>query len=112
MPRSHQGNVFDNIPANLPDELFQTLVSRPGIRIERIVSNGHASPPDFWYDQEEHEWVLVVSGAARLEFEGTAEAIEMQPGAFIDIPAHCRHRVEWTDPQQATVWLAIFYRDM
>ena len=103
-------NLFADLPASLPEELFQTLLSAPGLRIERIVSLGHANPEGFWYDQAEHEWVLLLSGAARLRFEGE-EALEMGPGSFVNIPARRRHRVEWTDPKRPTVWLAIHYAD-
>jgi cupin 2 domain-containing protein len=103
-------NMFDDIPAGLPEELVQTLLSTPGVRIERIVSLGHASPEGFWYDQEGGESVLLLSGAARLRFEGE-EPIELQPGSFINIPAHRRHRVEWTDSGEPTVWLAVHYGD-
>jgi cupin 2 domain-containing protein len=102
-------NLFLDVPANLPDELVQTLLSTPGVRIERIVSHGHASPEGFWYDQQTHEWVLLLTGAARLKFEGEGP-LDLQPGAFINIPARQRHRVEWTDPNQPTVWLAIHYK--
>ncbi len=101
-------DVFAEIPADLPEELFQTLLSAPGVRIERIVSLGHASPEGFWYDQEWHEWVLLLRGAARLVFDGESP-IDLRPGAFVNIPAHRRHRVEWTDPTQPTVWLAIHH---
>ena len=101
-------NIFDDIPAGLPEELVQTLLSTPGVRIQRIVSLGHASPEGFWYDQAEHEWVLLLKGAARLRFEGE-EPIELGPGSFVNIPAHRRHRVEWTDPDRATVWLAVHH---
>ena len=101
-------NIFDDIPAGLPAELVQTLLSTPGFRIQRIVSLGHASPEGFWYDQAEHERVLLLKGAARLRFEGE-EPIELGPGSFVNIPAHRRHRVEWTDPDRATVWLALHY---
>ena len=104
-------NLFADIPANLPEELFQTLLAMPHFRIERIVSLGHASPDGVWCDQDEHEWVLLVKGAARLRFDGNEATVEMKPGSFINIPAHKRHRVEWTDPSQPTVWLAIHYRD-
>ena len=103
-------NMFDIIPAGLPEELIQTLLSTPGIRIERIVSLGHASPEGFWYDQAEHEWVLLLNGAARLRFEDQ-EPIELGPGSFDKIPARRRHRVEWTDPGEPTVWLAVHYGD-
>lgn len=84
------------------------LLQTPGVRIERIVSEGHSSPEGFWYDQETHEWVLLLSGAAKLQFEGE-EPIGLKPGSYLHIPAHRRHRVEWTDPTQPTVWLAIHY---
>lgn len=103
-------NLFADLPARLPEELFQTLMQKPGLRIERILSHGHASPEGFWYDQDTHEWVLLASGAARLQFEGE-DPFEMNAGSFINIPAHQRHRVAWTDPTQPTIWLAIHYRD-
>jgi len=77
--------------------------------LKRIVSHGHASPEGFRYDQEQHEFVVLLQGAARLRFED--EVIDMKPGSFTDIPAHRRHRVEWTDPSQPTIWLAVFYGD-
>jgi cupin 2 domain-containing protein len=101
-------NLFDEIPQHVPVELFQTLVKAEAVRIARIVSRGQASPVGFWYDQEWAEWVLVVSGAARLRFEGE-EPIKMVAGSWVNIPAHKRHRVEWTDPEQPTVWLAVHY---
>jgi cupin 2 domain-containing protein len=101
-------NLFADIPDDLPDELIQPLLSTPGLRIERIVSMGHSSPEGFWYDQEASEWVLLLEGAARLKFDGE-EPIELRPGMFVNIPAHRRHRVEWTDPHEPTIWLAIHY---
>ena len=103
-------NLFAEIPDDLPEELFQTLLRAPGLRIERIVSLGHASPEGFWYDQDTEEWVLLLKGAARLAFEGD-EPIDLLPGAFVNIPAHRRHRVEWADPGEPTVWHAIHYGD-
>jgi len=102
-------NLFDDIPGDFPEELIQTILDKSNVRIERIVSHGHASPDRFWYDQVQHEFVVLLKGAARLRFEN--EVVELRPGSFVDIPAHRRHRVEWTDPQQATVWLAVFYGD-
>jgi len=101
-------NLFDEIPDKLPEELFQVLLGTPGVRIERIVSRGHSSPEGFWYDQENHEWVLLLSGAARLTFEGEPP-MELRPGTFVNIPAHRRHRVEWTTPAEPTIWLAVHY---
>lgn len=102
-------NLFTDLPANLPDELLTTLLKAANIRIERIVSHGHTSPEGFWYDQDEHEWVIVLQGAATLRFEDCSQ--NMKPGDFVNIPAHKKHRVEWTTPEEATIWLAVFYND-
>ena len=100
-------NLFADIPADLPDELLQTILSGPNLRIERIVSRGHASSDGFWYEQERHEFVVLLKGAARLRFED--EVIEMKPGSYLNIPARRRHRVDWTQPDEPTIWLAVFY---
>ena len=100
-------NVFVDLPPSLPDELFSTLLESGNIRVERIVSHGHASPEGFWYNQDHHEWVVVLKGAARLAFEN--ETIEMKSGDFMNIPARTNHRVEWTTPDEPTIWLAVHY---
>jgi len=102
-------NLFSNIPDDLPGELLETLLDAEAIRFERIVSHGHASPEGFWYDQQQQEWVIVLKGAARLQFEGDDDVLEMKPGDYVNIPAHKRHRVEWTIPDAPTVWLAVHY---
>ncbi|NCC94718.1 MAG: cupin domain-containing protein [Opitutae bacterium] len=102
-------NLYGDIPVDLPGELVQTVLQAASVRIERIVSRGHASPEGFWYDQGRDEWVMVLVGAARLRFEGDDNALEMRPGDFVNIPAHRRHRVEWTTPDEPTVWLAVHY---
>ena len=99
-------NLLEDIPRAGGEEEFWTLLERGGVRIERIVSHGHRSPEGFWHDQAQDEWVLVVSGRARVRFEGEV-AIEMRPGSYLHIPARRRHRVEWTDPDQPTVWVAV-----
>ncbi|HSZ54818.1 MAG TPA: cupin domain-containing protein [Tepidisphaeraceae bacterium] len=101
-------NLFEDIPDVLPGELVQTLLDGSQVRIERIVSRGDASPDGFWYDQQQSEWVLLLTGRARLRFEGH-DAIELTPGSFLNIPARTRHRVDWTDPAEPTVWLAVHY---
>ena len=100
-------NLFTDLPTNLPDEIFSTLLEAHNLRIERIVSHGHASPEGFWYDQDQHEWVIVLQGAARLSIDG--ESKELKPGDYLNIPAHQKHRVEWTTSDEPTVWLAVFY---
>jgi len=94
-------NIFAHIPDALVEEQFEALLQSPAVRIERIVSRGHASPEGFWYDQPRGEWVLVLRGAARLRFEDEPEPRELKPGDFLDIPAHRRHRVESTAEGQA-----------
>jgi len=103
-------NLFSKIPAELPEELVETLLESNSVKIERIVSHGHTSPADFWYDQEQHEWVVVLKGRAKLRFEGEAQSVELGPGDYLNIPAHCRHRVAWTTPDEKIVWLAIHYK--
>ena len=103
-------NLLDNLPADLPEKLFTTILQANNLRIERIVSQCHASPPGFWYDQEENELVIVLEGSAAVQFEGDAEPVKLLQGSYLNIPAHARHRVAWTDPNKKTVWLAIHYR--
>ena len=100
-------NIFDDLPQHLPKEVVQTLIQVADVRIERIISHGHASPDDFWYDQAQAEWVIVLKGAARLQFEDGV--IEMKVGDFINIPAFKKHRVDWTTPDETTVWLGVRY---
>ena len=104
-------NLLSPLPFKLPTEVVETILTGTHVRIERIVSTGQASPKDFWYDQDEAEWVVVLTGEAKLSFEGEAQARHLKPGAHVTIPAHRRHRVEWTTPNEPTVWLAVFYRD-
>jgi len=103
-------NLLSPLPDARPTEQVQTLLTRPGLRVERIVSLGQASPPGFWYDQAEGEGVLLLAGAATLRFADEPEARLLRPGDWLDIDPHRRHRVDWTDPNTPTVWLAVFYR--
>jgi cupin 2 domain-containing protein len=110
MPDPLCGNLFTDLPSAIPEELTDVLASSSTVRIERIVSTGHSSPKEFWYDQDEHEWVVVLKGEGELAFEN-AETVHLKPGDHVLIPAHQRHRVEWTTPEVPTVWLAVFYKD-
>jgi cupin 2 domain-containing protein len=101
-------NLLSLAPAPGPEESVRTLFASPEVRIETVVSHGHRSPEGFFYDQPEDEWVLVVSGRAALGFEGQANRVELGPGDCLLLPAHCRHRVEWTEPDADTVWLAVY----
>lgn len=102
-------NIFDNIPRNAPEEIFETLLKSPAVRIERIVSSGQATPQNQWFDQTENEWILLLRGRAALRFEGETEDRVLESGDHLDIPAHLRHRVEWTSTDEPTIWLAVFY---
>jgi cupin 2 domain-containing protein len=102
-------NLFADLPGEAAAEQVIELLSRPGLRIERIVSSGQASPAGFWYDQPHAEWVVVLRGEARLRFEDEPHARTLRRGDFVDIAAHRRHRVEWTHPDDPTVWLAVHY---
>ena len=103
------GNLFADVPGRLPQELIEVLAQSAGARLERIVSLGHATPPGQWYDQETHEWVVLLRGAAALRFEDESEPRQLAQGDWLDIPAHRRHRVEWTAPAEPTIWLALHY---
>ena len=103
------GNLFANIPALLGAEQFTNLLAAPGLRLERIVSLGQVTPPGEWLDQDRAEWVILLRGAAKLYFEGESGARELAPGDYVNIAAHCRHRVEWTAPDEPTIWLALHY---
>ena len=103
------GRIYASIPEALDAELVEQLVGTSTVRIERIVSQGHASPESGWYDQDESEWVIVLRGRGRLQFDD-GEELELDAGDWVDIPAHRKHRVAWTDPDAVTVWLAVFYR--
>lgn len=103
-------NLFADLPPmGSAAERFDTLLEQPGLKIERIVSTGQASPPDFWYDQPRAEWVLLLAGSARLRFADEADARPLHPGDFVAIAPHRRHRVEATDSSVPTIWLALHY---
>ena len=103
------GKLFEDLPERLPEEEFSILLDEPGLRLERIVSTGQATPPGEWYDQPQPEWVLLLTGSAGLLIAGEPQPRRLEPGDWILIPAGTRHRVEWTDLDQPTVWLALHY---
>jgi cupin 2 domain-containing protein len=102
-------NIFSRIPYFTQDEISETLVKTEAFRLERIVSSGQVTPEGEWYDQEMSEWVILLSGSAGLLFEDEDEVFVMKAGDYIHIEPHQRHRVEWTDPEQKTVWLAVHF---
>ena len=104
------GNLFVNVAHRLADEQIVELLSARNVRIERIVSTAHATAPGEWYDQDRAEWVLLLAGSAGLIVEGEAEPLVLEPGSYVHIAAHVRHRVAWTDPSVPTIWLAVHYQ--
>jgi cupin 2 domain-containing protein len=103
------GNVFSGLSREIPNELFEELAATEACTIERIISRGHSTPEGQWYDQERNEWVIVLKGRALLQFADSDQLVRMEEGDYINIPAHKRHRVAWTDPEEDTVWLAFHY---
>ena len=103
-------SLLDEIPDKISEELFSVLAESAGMKIERIVSEGHASPDGFWYDQEQNEWVLLISGSAVLTIEN--KQVKLNPGDHLLIPAHQRHRVESTSQTEKTIWLAVFFEPL
>ena len=101
-------NIFDNMPAIIPEELFENLLVRENLKIERIISQGHSTPIGEWYEQAWDEWVLLLQGEAILAYENGSKT-KLQVGDYVLIPAHTCHRVEWTLPDSNTIWLAIHF---
>ncbi len=103
------GNLLTGLPDNVADEVVEVIATGQQIRIERIVSNGQSSPPGFWYDQEQHEWVLLLQGNASIQFADNSEIASLSPGDHLNIRAHRKHRVLSTSSTETTIWLAIHY---
>ena len=101
-------NIYADIPSSLPNEMFNALISNENIRIERILSHGHSSPEEGWYNQDENEWVIVLEGSGTIQFENGRDQI-LNRGDYLNIPAHTKHKVTRTDPNNITIWLAVFY---
>lgn len=108
LPQGLQGNLLANLPDAREGEVTESLLESPALRIERIVSHGQVSPPDFWYDQADGEWVSILQGAAQLTLLEPEETIVLRAGDYLWLAPHRRHRITWTTPDQPTVWLAVF----
>lgn len=102
-------NLYTQPDACTDGEVFDMLLEGKGFRLVRIVSNGQSTPEGEWYDQEEAEWVLLLSGHAQLLFEGSEDLCSLRPGDYMNIPAHCRHRVERTASGEVTTWVVLHY---
>ena len=103
-------NIYLNIPEELPNELFEQIICNSSFKLERIISKGHSTTKGQWYDQGKDEWVILLKGSAGLVIEGEGEMVVLKPGDYVLLPAHLKHRVEWTDPDEETIWLAMYYQ--
>ena len=106
-PSFRTGHLYSPVNTSSEAEYFEPLIQSSHCKVERIVSHGHSTPPDEWHDQTSDEWVVLLAGAAKLEIEGHPSLFSLDPGDYIFLPAHLRHRVAWTVPDRDTVWLAI-----
>lgn len=104
-------NLLENLPLDSTTELFENLLQNNSIRIERIISEGHSTPPGEWFDQDSDEWVILLQGSAGLLFKEEGANVTMKPGDYVYIAAHRIHRVEWTDRSRKTIWLAIHFKN-
>lgn len=102
-------NIFSDIPDDLTHEVSEEILRNGSLRMERIISKGHKTPKDQWYDQDQDEWVILLKGSAGLVIEGEQEIVVLKPGDYVLLPAHFRHRVEWTDPEEETIWMALYF---
>ena len=102
-------NLFNNIPKQMSSEHFESIIATEDFNLERIISRAHATPAGEWYDQEKDEWVMVLQGNAALSVEGESQPVVLKPGDSIHLPAHLKHRVEWTDAAVETIWLALHF---
>lgn len=102
-------NIFQALPKNLSEEVFEDIINKPDLKLERIISKGQVTPEGQWYNQDQNEWVLLLKGYAELEIEGQSEAVILQAGDYLLLPAHCKHRVSYTSETEETIWLALFF---
>ena len=101
-------SIFSDIPSEIPNEIFEDIITTDKLRIKRIVSKGQTSPDTGWYDQSENEWLIILSGYGVIEYINGVK-VRLKQGDYLNIKAHEQHRVIETSPDEATVWLAIFY---
>ena len=101
-------NIFQNVPRDLNEELFTTILEKDSLKLQRIVSEAHTTPEGEWYDQTDNEWFILLQGAAIISFEDKEE-VKLEVGDYLNIPAHKRHRVSWTSEEEKTIWLVMHY---
>lgn len=104
-----KGNIFSEIPTSIPKEVFNSIIDKDGIKIERIISKGHTTEKDKWYNQEKNEWLIMLKGKAELLFKNNNQIIKMKKGDYLNISAHTEHRVTKTSKKEETIWLTIHY---
>jgi len=102
-------NLFEDLPKKFEKEFFEEILVTTDFKLERIISEGHCSTSGFWYDQKQNEFVMLLKGKAKLSFDD-GRKFELNPGDYLIINAHQKHRLDWTDPEQKTFWLTIHYK--
>lgn len=102
-------NIFAGLPENMPEEIFESIIESKDFLLEKIISDGHNSPQNFWYDQEKNEFVMLMRGSAKIIYDD-GKSFSLSAGEYLIIPAHQKHRVEETDKNQKTIWLALHYK--
>ncbi|MCB0283619.1 MAG: cupin domain-containing protein [Calditrichaeota bacterium] len=103
-------NLFQSIPKDFKNEFFESIINNENFKLERIISKGHSTPKGEWYDQDMNEWVILLKGAAELKIEGQEKNTRLNAGDNLLLPAHLKHRVEWTAPDTETFWLALHFK--
>lgn len=104
-------NIYTHLPPAQKTEVSEKIISNSGVKIERITSLGQATLPGKWLESKRNEWVILLKGKAKLRLRSHENIIHMEPGDHIYIPAGIKHRVEWTDPGQKSVWVAVMFGD-
>lgn len=102
-------NIFEHLPEDSTIEVFESLIETADVRLERIISQGQATPTGEWLDQDRDEWVILLKGGAGLLMEGESQPRTLKPGDYLHLPARRKHRVEWTLADAETVWLALHF---
>ncbi len=107
----NKANFFSKLTIDSGNEIFEILAENNYVMIERITSFGQSTPKGEWYDQDTNEWVILLQGSAGIIFDGEPTIHLLNPGDYMLIPAHKRHRVEFTDKYNPSLWLAVHFKD-
>ena len=87
-------------------EVFENILCRNNIVIEKIISSGQKTPDKKWLQQDKDEWVILLQGSSELSFEN-GRSVTLKSGDYIFIPSNLKHRVERTSSEPVCIWLAV-----